>query len=65
MEQKESPLLLRPEAARKLLDIGRNTFYELIREGKIPHIRLGKSIRVPRQALLDFIDTQMGVKKAG
>lgn len=63
MQTTESPLLLRPEAARKILDIGRNSFYELVRKGEIPSIRLGKNIRIPRQALLNFIEAQ--TKKAG
>lgn len=63
MECNETTMMLRPEAARKLLDIGRNTFYELVRKGEIPSIRLGKSIRIPRHALLNFIEAQ--TKKAG
>lgn len=39
-----------PEAAR-LLGIGRNTAYELVRLGRLPHVRIGRTIRVPLQAL--------------
>lgn len=39
-----------PEAAR-LLGIGRNAAYDLIRRGELPHVRFGRTIRVPRSAL--------------
>ena len=39
-----------PEAAR-LLGISRTTAYALAKSGRLPTIRLGKRILVPRQAL--------------
>jgi excisionase family DNA binding protein len=39
-----------PEAA-KYLKLGRSTMYKLIREGKLPHVRVGKSIRFVKEAL--------------
>jgi DNA binding domain, excisionase family len=42
--------LLTVEETAALLRIGRNTCYELLRQGQIPHIRLGRLIRVPRHA---------------
>lgn len=50
----EPVLLTVPETAR-VLRIGRNTCYELIRQGRIPHVRLGRVIRVPRHALLNWL----------
>ena len=38
-----------------ILDIGRNTAYELIRCGKIRSIRIGKQLRIPKQALIDYL----------
>lgn len=43
-------MLTVPEAA-KLLRIGRNLAYELVAQGEIPSLRLGRLIRVPRAAL--------------
>jgi excisionase family DNA binding protein len=43
-----------PEVA-EVLRIGRNATYELLRTGEIPHIKLGRSLRVPKPALLQFI----------
>ena len=39
------------EEVAKLLRIGKNLAYELVREGVIPSIRLGNRILVPREAL--------------
>ena len=51
----ELPVTLRVEDLMPLLGIGRNTAYELIRSGQIRSIRIGRQIRIPRDALLDFL----------
>ena len=51
----ELPLTLRVEDLTSILDIGRNTAYELIRCGKIRSIRIGKQLRIPKQALIDYL----------
>ena len=51
----ELPLTLRVEELMPILDIGRNTAYELIRCGKIRSIRIGKQLRIPKQALIDYL----------
>jgi excisionase family DNA binding protein len=38
------------EAAREL-GVGKNTAYDLIRANRLPHLRIGRNIRIPRQAL--------------
>ena len=38
------------EEAAKILGIGRNLAYELVRSGKIPSLRLGRRIVVPKGA---------------
>lgn len=42
-----------------LLGIGRNTAYELIRSGQIRSVRIGRQIRIPREALLDFCGSKV------
>jgi excisionase family DNA binding protein len=39
-----------PEAA-KMLGISRNFAYELIRQGKLPYVKFGKRILIPKTAL--------------
>ena len=52
-------LLLRPAEVAKLLAIGRTRAYELIARGTLPSIRLGSSVRVPADALTDWIARQL------
>lgn len=51
----ELPMTLRGEDLMPLLGIGRNTAYELIRSGQIRSVRIGRQIRIPRDALLEFL----------
>lgn len=55
------PLILKVNDLMKILDIGRNTAYALIRSGKISSIRVGNQIRIPKQAVLEFLSTADGV----
>lgn len=50
-----APLLLRVHEAARLLGIGTTLAYELIGQGRLPHIRLGRALRVPRRALEEHI----------
>ena len=51
----ELPLTLRVEDLMPILGIGRNTAYELIRCGAIRSIRIGKQLRIPKDALIDYL----------
>ena len=46
------PLTLRVEDLMPILGIGRNTAYELVRSGKIRSIRIGRQLRIPKDALV-------------
>jgi excisionase family DNA binding protein len=39
------------EQAAKILGIGRHLAYEAVRTGKIPTLRFGRKIRIPRLAI--------------
>ena len=52
----ELPLLLKVEAAAKLLSLGRTKMYELIAAGDVPIIRLGRSVRVPTESLRQWVE---------
>lgn len=52
----ELPMTLRVGDLMPILGIGRNTAYELIRSGQIRSVRIGRQIRIPREALLEFLD---------
>ena len=54
-DPQDLPMTLRVEELMPILGIGRNTAYELIRSGQIRSIRIGRQIRIPRDALLEFL----------
>lgn len=43
-----------PELAQ-MLKVGRNNAYELVRAGIVPSVRIGRQIRISKQAVLDYI----------
>jgi excisionase family DNA binding protein len=50
-----SPLLLRPTAAARLLDVSRSKLYELINAGEINTVTIGSSRRIIYDDLLAFV----------
>ena len=52
------PLTLRVEELMPILGVGRNTAYELVRSGQIRSIRVGRQLRVPKDAVQDFLNRQ-------
>lgn len=48
-------LLLTPEEAARRLSIGRSGLYELVLSKKIASIKIGRSRRIPLEALTDYI----------
>ena len=54
-------LLVSVEEAAKLLGIGRGLAYDLVREGRLPHVKLGRRLLVPRQGLEEWIAQESGV----
>lgn len=51
----ELPLTLRVEDLMPILGIGRNTAYELVRSGQIFSVKIGRQLRIPKQALIDYL----------
>jgi excisionase family DNA binding protein len=43
--------LLKVDETAKILNIGRSKAYEMIAEGQIPSVRIGRSVRVPPEGL--------------
>ncbi len=50
------PPILRVEDLKGVLDIGRNSAYALVRSGKIRSVKVGRQLRVPRKAVLEFMN---------
>jgi excisionase family DNA binding protein len=49
------PALMKIERACRHLDVGRSKLYELIREGKLDAVKIGKSARVTTASLKRFV----------
>ena len=50
------PVTLRVEELMPILGIGRNTAYELVRSGRLRSIRVGRQVRIPKNALIEFLE---------
>lgn len=50
--------LLKATEVAQIMGIGRSLVYELIAQGQIPSIRLGRCIRIPVEALQKWIEEQ-------
>lgn len=51
----ELPLLLTVDEAAEVLRIGRNGAYAAVANGSLPSVRIGRTIRIPRDALAVLI----------
>lgn len=49
--QPTGPLLLRVAEAAALLSVSRSSLYQLIASGEVRVVRLGRTVRIPRQEL--------------
>ena len=47
--------LLSVSDIQKALGIGRSMAYRLIRNGNIKHLRVGKTIKIPKRFLIDYV----------
>ena len=51
-------MLVRPEQAAEVLNLGRSTLYELLHTGELESVLIGRSRRIPVEALRAFVDRQ-------
>jgi excisionase family DNA binding protein len=54
------PAVLTMRHVRQILGVSRGKAYDLAQQPDFPVIRLGRTIRVPRAALMRWIDRQAG-----
>ena len=41
----------------KMLNIGRNTAYRLLQNGKLKSIKIGKQYRIPKQFIIEYLES--------
>ena len=51
-----NPLLLTPEEAGAALNVGRTRLYELLRDGALQSVTIGRSRRIPVRAIDECVD---------
>ncbi len=49
------PDVLMPEEVMAILGIGKNKIYKLLQSGELQSLKIGKSYRIPKSYLLDYI----------
>lgn len=55
------PLLLRIREVQKLTGYSRAHVYKMINQGRLPVVRLGKTVRIPRQGLERWLEREIQV----
>ena len=53
----EFPDVLNVDQLCKLLHVGRNTAYNLLRSQVIPSVRVGKQYRIPKDKVIQFLNS--------
>jgi excisionase family DNA binding protein len=51
----DTKILLTPEESAQRASVGRTTIYALIASGELESVRIGRSRRVPAQALEEYV----------
>ena len=55
MVTQPAPLVYTIQEAAILLNLGRSSMYQAVRNGSIPSVKLGRRILIPRTALEQFL----------
>ena len=50
------PLVLHVKDLAKVLSISQNTAYALVRSGQIRSVRTGRTYRIPKDALIEYLN---------
>lgn len=51
------PDIVTPEDIQKMLRLGRNSVYALLKQGKIKSLRVGKKYLIPKTSVINFLQT--------
>jgi excisionase family DNA binding protein len=59
------PQVLTAREAAGILRVGRNQLYQAVARGQVPAVRIGRTIRIPKHALLHLLTPTKPPKEAG
>lgn len=57
-------MLLTVKDVEAALQLGRTRAYELVRSGELPVIRIGRAVRIPRDALRRWVEAQVAAAQS-
>lgn len=60
---RDYPDVLTPQQVQEMLGVGQRLTYQLLREGKIQNVRMGKLYRVPKAAVIDYLYSGKSVER--
>ena len=52
------PLVLHVKDLMKVLSVSHNTAYALVRSGQIRSVRMGRSYRIPKDAVIEYLNSK-------
>ena len=55
LEQYEDVLTI--EDLKEILNIGRGSVYDLLNRGVIPALRIGRNWKIPKSAVIEYLDS--------
>lgn len=62
MDLDQLPLLLTVDEATQVMRISRTRAYNAVAEGAVPAIRIGRTIRIPRDRLAEMLGLTLSVR---
>jgi putative molybdopterin biosynthesis protein len=54
--RKQEPDVYKAQEVARLLQVSKNSVYELCKRGQLRHVRLGGAIRIPRSAVEELLE---------
>jgi excisionase family DNA binding protein len=49
------PDIVTPAQAKEMLHVGKNKIYELLDSGKLPSYKVGKTYRIPKACVIEYM----------
>lgn len=56
MNREDLPEVLTIKELARILRIGLNSAYNLVRQGKVRYVKIGKQYRIPRRAVQEYME---------